>query len=245
MARTGRIMIGTSGWRYDHWWGPFYPEEVSPELSLAHYAGRLPAVEVNRTFYGLPSTDAVRRWRWGVPSSFRFAVKASRFITHMKKLREPEESLDRLYQVVGALGETAGPVLFQLPPRWRCNPDRLAAFLEAVPPSHRIAFEFRDRSWFDDRVLELLGSHRAAFCIWDLAGEQSPREVTTDLVYVRLHGPGRTAYTGSYDRRTLSDWAGACDAWASSGRDVWCFFDNDEGGNAVRDAGRLLDMLDG
>lgn len=243
MSRTGTIRIGTSGWCYEHWWGPFYPEGVSDDDSLAFLAGQLPAVEINRTFYSLPSREAVRRWRYAAPRGFRFAVKASRYITHMKKLKDPEEPLQRLYEAVDALGDTAGPVLYQLPPRWRCNPDRLASFLEALPDSHPTAFEFRDPSWFDDRVLELLAEHGSSFCIWELAGEASPREITSDMVYLRLHGPGREAYTGSYDRRTLAGWAGACHAWVRSGRDVWCFFDNDEDGHAPANAVELWEMV--
>ena len=242
---AGEIVVGTSGWRYDHWWGPFYPEDLAKEDSLAHYAGRLPAVEINRTFYSLPDTGAVTRWTEQVPEGFRFAVKASRFITHMKKLRDPEGPLDRLYRVVGALADAAGPVLFQLPPKWGCDPERLAAFLEALPDGPRAAFELRDPSWFDDRILALLADHGAAFCIWELAGERSPREVTSDLVYIRLHGPGEDAYTGRYDRDTLAGWAGACSAWARSGRDVWCFFDNDEAGHAAANAVELAAMVAG
>jgi len=244
MARNGTIHIGTSGWEYRHWRGPFYPEDLGPEERLRFYADRLDAVEINRTFYSLPSTEAFARWADAVPRGFRFVVKASRYITHMKKLRDPEEPVRKLYRVVDALGPAGGPVLYQLPPRWRCNTGRLAAFLDVLPSSHRTAFEFRDRTWFDPRVLDLLRNHDAAFCIWELAGEASPREVTTDLVYVRLHGPGE-AYEGRYGRQTLAGWAGACSAWATSGHDVWCFFDNDEQGFAAANAMELRDMLEG
>ncbi len=243
MAPSGTVRIGTSGWRYSHWWGPFYPSDVAHEDSLAYYAERLPTVEVNRTFYSLPSPEAAKQWLPPVPDGFRFAIKASRYITHMKKLKDPVEPLENLFEVVRALGERAGPVLFQLPPRWRCNPERLASFLEALPTSHRAAFELRDPSWFDDRVLDLLREHHVAFCIWDLEGQQSPKEVTTDMVYVRLHGPGEQAYTGCYDRQTLAGWAGAFDAWARSGNDVWCFFDNDDSGHAARNALELTQMI--
>ena len=128
---------------------------------------------------------------------------------------------------------------------WRCNPDRLASFLEALPDSHRTAFEFRDPSWFADRVLELLAEHGAAFCISELAGEASPKYIAADIVYLRLLGPGRKASTGSYDRQALAGWAGACDAWARSGRDVWCFFDNEEDAPANANAIELREMVGG
>jgi uncharacterized protein YecE (DUF72 family) len=245
MTERGEVVVGTSGWRYEHWWGTFFPEDLAKQDSLAYYSERLPAVEVNRTFYSLPSIEAVSRWREAVPSGFRFAVKASRYITHMKKLKDPKEPLARLYEVVDALEDAAGPVLFQLPPRWRCDPERLASFLDALPDNHRTAFEFRDPSWFDGRINRLLADAGVAFCIWDLAGEQSPREVTADLVYLRLHGSGSESYTGRYDRQTLAGWAGACHAWAESGRDVWCFFDNDQSGYAPKNAMELREMVTG
>jgi len=236
------LRIGTSGWHYDHWRGPFYPERMAAEDYLAFYAERFDAVEVNHTFYQLPEASAVAGWRASVPPGFRFAVKASRYLTHMKKLKDPEAPLASLLERVTPLGDRLGPLLFQLPPNWHADLDRLTAFLEVLPEEVRAVFEFRDRSWFCDGVFEALERHGAAFCIYDLAGSESPHVVTGDLAYVRLHGSG-AAYEGGYTKRTLSGWAGACSAWLRGGRDVHVYFDNDAHAHAPEDARALKEML--
>ncbi len=161
----------------------------------------------------------------------------------MKKLKDPEQPVGKFLDRIAPLGHTLGPVLFQLPPKWRRNADRLADFLEALPAGLRYAFEFRDSSWFDDEIYRLLEQAGAALCIYDLAGRQSPREVTAEFVYIRLHGPGE-AYQGSYSAQTLSAWAGAISAWNRQGREVFCFFDNDQRGYAPRNALRLQEMFE-
>jgi uncharacterized protein YecE (DUF72 family) len=244
MAMTkGRIWIGTSGWNYGHWLGTFYPKGTRQRDLLAVYAERFETVEINRTFYSLPDKNAVATWREQSPADFLFAAKASRYLTHMKKLKDPAEPVARFLGCVEALGEKLGPLLFQLPPRWRVNPDRLERFLEPLPDRHRYAFEFRDPTWHDDRILELLSRRGAAFCIFDLAGKPSPIEVTAGFVYMRLHGPG-AAYQGSYDGRTLSRWARRMLAWSKAGKDVYCYFDNDEKAYAPHDALRLKAMVE-
>jgi uncharacterized protein YecE (DUF72 family) len=240
----GRIRIGTSGWNYHHWLGAFYPKGTRQQHLLAAYADRFDSVEINRTFYKLPAAKAVAAWREQSPADFLFAAKASRYLTHMKKLKDPEEPVARLLGCVEALGEKLGPLLFQLPPRWRANPDRLERFLEQLPGGHRYAFELRDPTWHADRVLELLSNRDAAFCIFDLAGERSPIEVTAGFIYIRLHGPG-AAYQGSYDGRTLSGWARRILGWSEAGKDVYCYFDNDEKAYAPHDALRLKEMVEG
>ncbi len=239
----GRIRIGTSGWNYDHWRGTFYPEGTRPHELLRVYAGRFDSVEINNTFYSLPAAGTVAAWRDQTPRGFLFAVKASRYLTHMKKLKDPEEPLERLFGCIEALGQKLGPVLFQLPPRWHVNPDRLSNLLDQLPEKRRYAFEFRDASWHSDRILDLLADRGAAWCIFDLGGERSPVAVTAGFVYVRLHGPG-APYQGSYDGRTLSGWARRMLGWSQEGRDVYCYFDNDEKGYAPRDALRLRDMVE-
>ena len=236
------IHIGTSGWHYDHWVGPFYPERMKPDAFLGFYAEHFGAAEINNTFYQLPEPGTLAEWREATPGRFLFACKASRYITHMKKLKDPDDSIRRFFEVVGALGDKLGPILFQLPPRWRVDSGRLAAFLEALPGGRRYAFEFRDESWFTDEVLELLSRHGAAFCIYDIAGRRSAIEVTAEFVYVRLHGPG-AAYEGTYDGRTLHGWARRFRGWRDEGCDVYCFFDNDQNGYAARDALRIKEML--
>jgi uncharacterized protein YecE (DUF72 family) len=244
MATTsGRIRIGTSGWSYGHWLGTFYPKGTRPPDFLAVYADRFDSVEINRTFYKLPTVSTMAAWRAQSPSHFLFAAKASRYLTHRKKLKNPEEPIGRLLGCVEALEQKLGPVLFQLPPRWRANPDRLEHFLAQLPDTHRYTFEFRDPSWHDDRILELLSKRGAAFCIFDLAGKPSPVEVTARFVYMRLHGPGG-AYQGSYDDQTLSNWARRILDWSEQGRDVYCYFDNDEKAYAPHDALRLKGMVE-
>lgn len=243
MPEQGRIHVGTSGWHYDHWRGPFYPTSSPKNRMLEHYADRFSTVEINNTFYSLPATKTLAGWRDRTPDGFVFSVKASRYITHRKKLKDPDQSLPRFFESITALGDKTGPVLFQLPPRWRANPDRLETFMDHLPEGFRYTFEFRDPSWLDEPVFEILRRHNAALCIYDLDGFTSPRTVTADFVYIRLHGP-EAAYEGHYDTQTLSGWAGAIHAWADKGREVFCYFDNDEAGNAVTDALALKGMVE-
>jgi uncharacterized protein YecE (DUF72 family) len=239
---TGFIHIGTSGWHYQHWRGPFYPAGLGPARFLPFYADRFHTVEINNSFYRLPSEHALSLWREAVPPGFIFAVKGSRFITHMKKLQDPERSLAPFLDRIVVLGDTLGPILFQLPPRWHFNRERLAAFLKALPGTHRYALELRDQSWINDRALDMLAQHGVAFCLYEFAGYVSPREVTADFVYIRLHGPAGP-YQGKYSLKTLEAWAGAIAAWSRQGREVFCYFDNDEAGYAAQDALTLQDLL--
>lgn len=244
-ARKGRVLIGTSGWHYDHWRGPFYPDDLPEDRWLAFYRQRFSTVEINNSFYQLPSRATLEAWREEVPRRFVFAAKASRYITHMKKLKDPAEPLGNFFERMEALGDRLGPILFQLPPRWKANPERLEAFLTELPRGRRCAFEFRDESWFAPEAYEVLAARGAAFCIYELAGRTSPREVTADFAYVRLHGPASEKYRGRYDRRTLGGWAGAFAAWNRQGKDVYCYFDNDQDGYAAINAGELQEMVGG
>ncbi len=242
MTGRGAVRIGTSGWHYLHWVGPFYPAGLRSAQFLAYYAERFRSVEINNSFYQLPSAADLRRWKGTVSEGFVFGVKASRYITHMKKLKDPERTCEKFFDRVALLEETLGPVLVQLPPHWRADPERLAAFLEALPRGLRYAFEFRDPSWFNAAVEALLRKRRAAVCIYDLEGFVAPRVVTADFVCVRLHGPaGR--YQGTYSPGALADWARQIAAWQRSGRDVYCYFDNDEAGYAAQDALRLAELV--
>lgn len=239
----GRIRIGTSGWHYRHWEGSFYPEDLPAGRWLEYYRRHFSTAEINHSFYRLPEARTLEQWKKTVPAGFQFAVKAGRYITHMKKLKEPRQPLSEFFQRIGALGGRLGPILFQLPPRWRRDPGRLESFLKLLPAKGRFTFEFRDPSWFDDRVYRVLEEAGAAFCVYHLAGRISPRKVTADFVYVRLHGPGK-AYRGSYSGRDLAGWAGAFSTWARMGKDVYCYFDNDDSGHAPRNALRLKEMLE-
>jgi uncharacterized protein YecE (DUF72 family) len=236
------IYTGTSGWAYRHWHGPFYPSDLRPQDRLTYYATHFRSVEVDATFYHLPARRSCAAWAQAVPPDFVFAVKASRYVTHMKKLAVPASAIADLMRRLDPLAGRLGPVLFQLPPHWRCNGARLAAFLAMLSRDYRYAFEFRDTTWWTAEIYDLLARHRVAFCIYDLGGRVSPREVTTDMVYLRLHGPDGP-YRGCYDARALGDWAGALARWSAEGRTAYCYFDNDERGDAARNAAELAALL--
>ncbi len=241
--RRKRIHIGTSGWHYRHWSGPFYPPELDTKHFLPYYAQHFHTVEINNTFYQLPPGETFVQWREAVPDGFLFAVKANRYITHMKKLNDPQEPVDRFLAAARELQHKLGPILFQLPPNWRMNEERLRAFLEVLPKDYRYAFEFRDPSWFEDRIYDLLREYRAAFCIHDLAGQRSPEVITADIVFVRMHGAtGR--YQGCYTAEMLARQAKALSAWAVQGSQVYCYFNNDAQGYAPQNALQLRKMIE-
>jgi uncharacterized protein YecE (DUF72 family) len=239
---TQRVHVGTSGWSYDHWQGLFYPQGLAASQRLAYYQRNFRTVEINSSFYSLPSRATLRHWYQSVADDFVFAVKASRYITHMKKLRDSQRAIKEFLSRVEALDDKLGPILFQLPPRWHINAERLAAFLNVLPRDYRYAIEFRDPSWFSPQIYELLAKNAVAFCIFDLDRKLSPMQVTTDFTYIRLHGP-KGPYQGRYDDRTLHIWADSIEQWRSEGREVYCYFDNDEAAYAVRDATRLEEMM--
>lgn len=244
----GEVFIGTSGWHYKHWLGPFYPEGTSSADMLEFYRHRFDTVEINNSFYRLPTDTMFDAWKKRTPPHFRFALKGSRFLTHMKKLKDPEQGIREYFSGANRLGKKLGSIVFQLPPFWKKNPERLAAFLKALPPKsgslrHRYAFEFRNATWHDPDILEILRSHNAAFCIFDLGGFQSPVEVTADFVYVRLHGPSKTKYQGRYSLAALRRWAERIEEWRAGNKDVFVYFDNDQKGYAPMDAARLRELV--
>ena len=236
--------VGTSGWHYPHWRGPFYPPALPANAWLDYYARHFATVEINSSFYRRPSQATARVWRNATPTGFTFAIKASRTITHMKKLRAPRTSLRAFLAVTQALGNKCGPLLFQLPPRWRCNPERLAAFLQALPGNRECAFELRDPSWHNPEVYALLRRYNAAFCMYELGGFESPQIVTADFAYIRLHGPAAYAYGGSYSDSALETWANRIRGWKKLRR-VYVYFDNDEAGYAACNALMLRALLEG
>jgi len=240
--RQCEVRIGTSGWHYKHWLGPFYPQGLPAKNMLAWYMQRFDTVELNNSFYHLPTTQTFMAWRETTPASFCFAVKGSRYITHRKKLKDPSEALARFLEPVESLGSKLGPILFQLPPRWSRNVERLSAFLEALPSSHRYTFEFRDPSWHDPAVYRALSRHNAAFCMYELDGFESPHELTADFAYVRLHGPGRK-YQGDYSSKQLRDWANRIADWREKLDAVYVYFDNDQAGYAAKNAEELKDLV--
>jgi uncharacterized protein YecE (DUF72 family) len=236
-----RVHIGTSGWHYNHWRGPFYPEKLPAAKMLEFYFAQLDTVELNNSFYKLPSVQTFETWRHATPPGFCFAVKASRFLTHNKKLKDPENALHNFLPRAEALQEKLGPILFQLPPRWRVNVERLETFLQALPRCHRYAFEFREPNWNTEAVYAILRRHNAAYCIFELDCFTSPLEVTADFAYVRLHGPGGK-YQGCYTGATLRQWA----KWIEEQkklRAIYIYFDNDQAGYAARNALELKRLV--
>jgi uncharacterized protein YecE (DUF72 family) len=234
------VRIGTSGWHYKHWVGPFYPETTPPARMLDLYTRQFDTVELNTTFYRLPPERAAAEWARRTPADFLFAAKGSRFITHMKKLRDPALALSRYFERLEGLGPKLGPIVFQLPPKWSVDVDRLSAFLDALPRPRRYAFEFRDPTWNVPAVYDLLRAHGAAYCIFELAGFLSPLEITADFSYIRLHGPGGK-YQGSYSDATLADWASRIRSWGLPANFI--YFDNDQAGYAAANARRLEELL--
>jgi uncharacterized protein YecE (DUF72 family) len=236
------IRIGTSGYHYKHWVGPFYPQGTSAAQMLKFYARKFDTLELNNSFYKLPSIQAFESWRDSTPKNFVFAVKGSRFITHMKKLKDPENAVENLLPRAEHLGRKLGPFLWQLPPRWPVNLDRLRGLLEILPRRHRYAFEFRDTSWITPPVLRVLESFNAAFCIYELASYHTPLAITSDFAYVRLHGPGGH-YQGSYSAAQLRRWAEWIREQERKLKAIYVYFDNDQAAYAVKNALTLRNMV--
>jgi uncharacterized protein YecE (DUF72 family) len=239
------IRIGTSGWHYKHWKGPFYPLNIRDSEMLAFYLKHFDTVELNNTFYRLPNKNAVKAWHQHSPEGFLFAVKGSRFITHMKKLSNPAEHIKYFYDTVKFLGPKLGPIVFQLPPKWKCNIERLEAFLNELHKESKYSFEFRDKSWLCSEVYQLLAKHNAALCIYDLKGFESPPEITADFTYIRLHGPSKSAYQGCYDKKALHKWRDRINTWKKRLTAVYIYFDNDQMGYAANNAMHLKEIVQG
>lgn len=238
-----QLRIGTSGWSYRSWRGPFFPERLAARHHLAFYATRFNATELNAPFYRTPTLKTARGWAAQTPEDFCFAWKASRFITHWKRLgATTRDSLVLMETRLRRLKGKAGPVLFQLPPNMQADRERLASFFKLLRRRRPYVFEFRHPSWYAPAILDLLGEHDAALCISDHADAPAPWEVTAGHVYVRGHGPtGR--YRDHYSDPALAEWARAIRRWRRQRRDVYCFFDNDQKSAAPRDAERLLALL--
>jgi uncharacterized protein YecE (DUF72 family) len=239
-----RVLIGTSGWHYDSWRGPFYPRGLPIKNQLQYYASQFSTVELNGVFYRTPTPEAVRGWCEQAGDDFVFAWKASKFITHWKRLsKNSVNSLELLEDRLSLLRDKAGPILFQLPPDFRADADRLAAFFKLLPGKRRYSFEFRHPSWYAPRILRLLCEHNIALCLSDHHDAPAPWRRTADFVYVRGHGPtGR--YRGHYRPETLGQWATRIKSWNKQGCDVFVYFDNDQKSAAPVDALALRRLLD-
>jgi uncharacterized protein YecE (DUF72 family) len=242
LDRSPQLRVGCSGWQYKHWRGDFYPAELPTSRWFDHYARTFDTVEINNSFYRLPPPHTFAKWRDQAPKRFLYAVKASRFLTHMKKLKDPEDPLFRFFENVKHLGPRTGPILYQLPPRWPLNLERFEHFLRALPKRYRHTVEFREASWYDERVYELLRRHHVALCLHDMQGSATGKLVVGPFIYVRYHF-GTSKYGGRYEDRRLDEWGEWLAEQTARGLDVFAYFNNDTGGHAPRDAVRLLDRI--
>jgi uncharacterized protein YecE (DUF72 family) len=239
---TGRVHIGCSGWIYRHWRELFYPAKLAQRLWFEHYSDTFRTVELNTSFYHLPKAETFTKWRDQAPAGFRYAVKAPRFITHMKKLKDCFEPVEEFIGRARNLGETIGPILYQLPPRWAFNRERLEEFIAHLPADLTHVFEFREKSWMNEEVLALLDSSGLSFCAHDMPGLATPRWASGPIAYVRFHG-GTDKYVGRYSDEALLAWTDWIVGQAGRGRDIWCYFNNDIHGHAIHDALTLRAMV--
>jgi uncharacterized protein YecE (DUF72 family) len=240
---SGSVRIGTSGWVYKHWRERFYPPELRQNAWFDYFARHLDTVEINNSFYRLPTENAMLGWRRQAPAGFVYAVKASRYLTHMKKLKDPEEPIDNVVNRARVLGPHLGPLLYQLPPHWPYNGERFQHFLAALPRDLQHAVEFRELSWCNDEARGLLERYGVASCLHDMQGWPCSRWVTARFVFVRYHGPTQIKYAGSYDDDRLWKDAEQYADWARQGLDVYAYFNNDQAAYAVYNAMRLRDMV--
>lgn len=238
--------VGTSGWQYRHWRGDFYPQKLPVARWFEHYAGVFSTVELNNSFYRQPDNDTWEHWHDQAPPGFRYAVKANRFITHMKRFKEPEEPIERFLDGAERLKAHLGPVLFQAPPNFHRtaeNLQRLDVFFAAVPRRVHCVIEFRHMSWYDDETYELLRRRHVSFCIHDMTRLVTPVIATGPIAYVRFHGSG-ARYGGDYSDGMLRDWTKRIRDLSRDVESVWCYFNNDIGGYAPGNALALREMLE-
>lgn len=241
------IKIGTSGFSYSEWQGKFYPEDLDNSEWLEYYGEHFDTVELNNTFYNLPDEKTFVNWRERTPDDFTFAVKVSRFITHRKYLKDGRETWGNFYERAQALKENLGPFLIQLPPRWTKNMERVESFvsvLKEVSPEKRFAFEFRNEDWFDNELIDFFKQQdNLSLCIADSQKWPSVEQITGDFVFVRLHGPGKV-YRSKYSQEELEQWADKIEGWTEQELDVYCYFNNDFEGYAVKNAKSLMKLLE-
>jgi uncharacterized protein YecE (DUF72 family) len=247
---VARAFIGTSGWSYKHWRGVFYPAELRTAKWLSHYIEHFDTTEINSSFYHLPRESTYENWYRQTPPGFVFALKASRFITHIKRLHEVEESWNTFLEGAAVLREKLGPVLLQFPPSYHATPrntERLDAFLCHAKRGSpvRIALEFRDASWFAPPIIGLLKRYGAALVIAHSSRYPSPENIATaPFTYLRFHGP-EALCSSCYPEDQLREWSRVVSTFVAAGTDVYAYFNNDIGGHAVTDARRLRRLVEG
>lgn len=237
---SAQYKIGTSGWNYKHWRDVFYPPKLSASKWLAFYSQHFETVELNATFYRLPKPETFEKWYEKTPDFFIWSVKASKYITHTKRLKDCEEPVHRFYGVAGLLKDKLGPLLLQLPPNMAFEEDRFIGFCKNLDPSFKHVLEIRHPSWVDPIVFNILQEHNIAFCLSDTAGRYPyHEEITADFIYIRLHG-SRKLYQSEYSEDELKEWGRKIRTW---NRQTYVYFDNDFEGFAVQNAQRLKDIL--
>lgn len=236
------LKIGTSGWQYEDWQGKFYPNHLKKKEWLSFYAQNFSTVEINSTFYHGTNQKIIKSWTQKTPDSFLFAVKAHRYLTHMKKLHEPKDALQRFLNSLPAFQRKLGPILFQLPPGWNKNYRRLEKFIKLLPEKYQYSFEFRNKSWYDQKILNLLQENNIALCIHDHADAPSPKTITADFIYMRFHGPHGN-YRTPYSLKQLQQQATKIKEWQKQKRDIYIYFNNDFEGYALDNARTLTKLL--
>lgn len=241
-AAVSSFYCGTSGFSYKHWRGCFYPAELSAGKWLEHYCKNFTTVELNNPFYRLPEKSTFEKWRDRAPEAFVYAVKASRYLTHIKKLHEPEEALGNVLNNSSGLGDKLGPILYQFPPHWRMDLPRLEAFLKLLPRDLRHVFEFRDNSWQNEEVWAMLSKYSSAYCIMDSPGLPLHLKTTTNFTYIRMHHGAQENAGGNYTDQELFVWAERIQQMLETG-DVYVYFNNDPNCYAVHNAWRLKDLV--
>jgi uncharacterized protein YecE (DUF72 family) len=237
-----QVRIGCSGWVYKHWRGLLYPEELPQRLWFGRYAEEFDTVEINNSFYRLPAGDTFEKWRKQAPPGFCYALKANRYLTQAKKLKDCEEPLERMMTAVRRLGDRLGPMLYQLPPTMKINLERLQSFLDILPKDVTSVFEFRNSSWYEPELYALLERYGASFGVHDMPGSASERIAVGPIVYVRFHG-GEGKYWGRYSDEGLLEWTDWLLNQTKRGRSAWCYFNNDIHGHAIEDARTLKSMV--
>lgn len=237
---AGQIRIGCSGWSYPHWRTRFYPEKLPAREHFAFYAQQFDTVELNNSFYRQPPRERFVAWRQQAPPGFLFAVKGSRYVTHLRRLAVEQKSIDLVIEPSMGLGDKLGPVLFQLQANFRLDLERLERFVLMLPRGFRFTLEFRHESWLVPAVCDLLRDHRIALCIPDHPKMPKRLEITSDFTYIRMHLPDHGL---AYGRRALEPWSGRVQSWRSDGLDVFVYFNNDMEGHAVMDAGTLKQLV--
>ncbi len=240
--KDSRIYLGTSGWIYAHWSGIFYPSEISQNKWLEYYTQYFDTVELNSSFYHLPKENTFINWRKRTPPNFLFSLKASRYITHIKKLREAKDAWKKFIKNAQLLKEKLGPILFQLPPYLKIDLEVLEKFLKTLPPKYRYVFEPRNKTWYSPSVYQLFKKFNVSLCISSTPNYPSAEVITSDFLYLRLHG-SKELYSSKYTTKELTFFAKKIKKWIKSGLDVYVYFDNDAFGYAVENALELKGLL--